>query len=246
MINQLIKAKDENKSLQEMINNATASFKRRSISIKDEQVSKVNTFTCKPCITLGPNNIVTNLLNIISKYNIVNDNDNRTELVEKVTKEFKKVDTDKDRKKYREVKYVERWLENKYQELNYKMGSSTKFNEEISKEFDKIDILSDCIKKYSPNPDIEAEANEIMEEFFIRKGISHLNAKRMAYERIKMLDEKTENLYNHITRIRGIIYGLLKHGDSKEEILNENHSEYKNILRTISASSPLNNSNYIY
>lgn len=205
-----------------------------SRKINDEQVSRVNNFGAfKPCITLGPNSIVTNLLNIISKYHIVNDNDSRNELVEKVTKEFKKVDTDKDRKKYREVKYVERWLENKYQELNYKMSSSTKFNEEVSKEFDKMDILSECIKKYSPNPDIEAEANMIMEEFFLRKGVTPINAKRLAYEKIKRLDEKTEDLFKDVTRIRGIIYGLLKKGDTRETILDKKHSEYENIVRHI-------------
>lgn len=180
-------------------------LRRRSIRIEDEQKSKIRSFAVKPYMMLEPTSLITKLQSVVEWHNVDNNNF-RDELIAKSIKELEEKDTSEDRKSYKQIKASERWLENKYQELNYKMGSSSKYNEEVAKEYDVTDIMLECVKHYAPSETQEEKINYACEQILLQNNISVELASALAYQKIRVLDDYCEKLFNAITDIKNILY----------------------------------------
>lgn len=227
----IIEATKGNPTLQKLLKQARdSSFSSRKIRVSEEQKSSVNHFTtAKPCINLEKPDLIKELerRKKESFYLTGSNNIGRERNVELITTN---VDKTTNFSNYIKVKEAERWIENKYQELNWRMGNSTVYNEKLGEEFDHIDLLQDCVKRYQPDEKTENQANQMLISLLTGIGMEADKASTLVNEKIRIMDEKSERLFNKVNKIKGCLYNHFKNGGENNRL---SFDEFKEIVNNL-------------
>ncbi len=225
----MLKENNTNSSIESKYGCEIQPFRTRRLA--DEQKSKIRSFAVKPYMMLKPTSLISKLKNVI-EWRYMGDSNFRKKIVKDILRRLEEKDISDDRNSYKQIKSSERWLDNKYQELNYKMGTSSFYNEEVAKEFDITDIMMECVKHYEPNENISDKTDKTFEEVLLMENIPEELANALAYQKIIILDDRCENLFNAVITIKNIIYDYYKK-DKKVPLPFEHREEIENLKSII-------------
>lgn len=227
----IIEATKDNPALQKLLKQAKdSSFSSRKIRVSEEQKSSVNHFTtAKPCIDLEKPDLIKELeRNLKTSFYLTNgSSNNRERNVDLITTN---IDKTTNFSRYEKVKEAERWIENKYQELNWRMGNSTVYNEKLGEEFDHIDLLQECVKRYEPDEKTENQANQMLISLLTGIGMEADKASTLVNEKIRIMDEKSEILFGKINRIKNCLYNHFKNGGENNRL---SFDEFKEVVNNL-------------